>query len=163
MSNENEKLIPEGTYEAKITNYGVRPNAKGVDQVVVLFGIKNGPNIFFNGGLGEKQIKHTTRSLMTLGANQNNIPDVQKGPEGGVLNMGKVFELVVTHNTWDGKTRAQIKYINDPEKPRGMQFVKGTNALAELRGVAAALLAENPELAQKPNARPQISGDDVSF
>jgi hypothetical protein len=162
MNNENEKLLAEGTYEAMIKDYGVRQNQKGVNQVVVVFGIKNGPNIFFNGGLGEKSIKHTTRNLITLGATPSNIHEVEKGLQGGPLSLNKVFELVVSHNTWEGKTRAQIKYINDPSKPRGMQFVKGTNALGELRGVAAALVAEQPELL-KVNALPQISGDDVPF
>jgi len=149
--------IEPGTYEAKITDYGL-VEGKNSLQVKVTFGIKNGPAYSWYGQLGsEKSQEITTKNLVVMGATASNIQDVEKGLKSGVLNTEKVFEIVIADRVYNGKTYTEIKYINDPSAPRAaaQAFKQGTGALAVLKGQAAAIIAANPK-AQAPES-------DISF
>lgn len=140
--------IDPGNYKAKIKDYGIIQHQKsGKFQVMILFGILDGPNFTYFGGLdSEKQKEFTTKNLVTLGANPTTIDRVEQGPKGGALDMEKVFELVVEDNTYNGQTNSRIKFINDPSRFKPQTKVQGSGALSDLKGIAAAMIASNPEL-----------------
>lgn len=136
------KLEP-GNYEAKITDYGVVQGNKA-PQVKVVFGIKNGPSYSWFGQLGtEKSQEITTKNLITMGATPSNIDKVENGLVSGVLDVTKVFEIIVANREYNGKTYTEIKYINDPSVSRApaQAFTKGSGVLSVLKGQAAALVA----------------------
>lgn len=143
--------IEPGKYRAKIKDYKYVDGKGGKPQAWVEFGLFQGPNFSYYGNLSTpEQKEYTVKNLLTLGATQDNILDVAKGPAGGVLDMDKEFELVIEDNEWQGKVSSRIKFINDPEKRRGLQATANLGGLADLKGIAAQMIAQDPSLKAEP-------------
>lgn len=133
-----------GKYNAKIKSYGLVTSPKGSPQVQVEFGIENGGNFSWFGNLGTPgQQEFTTKCLLTMGANASNIDKVENGIASGVLNVEKIYQIVIEDREYKGKVFKQIKYINDLSAPRGIAktYITGTGALNVLKGQAAQLSA----------------------
>lgn len=133
-----------GKYKAKISSYGLVTSPKGAPQVEVKFGFEDGKTFSWFGNLGTPgQQEFTTKCLLTMGATKDNIEKVENGIAGGVLNVNKVYEVVIEDRVYNEKTFKQIKYINDPSAARGKAttYITGTGALNVLKGQAALLAA----------------------
>lgn len=153
--------IQAGTYKAKLNEYGVVDGEYG-KQMKFVFGIEDGPNFIhwgeINGGMGAKI---TAERMMLLGATPSNI-DKATCTESGILNTGKVFEIVLRDYTSPktGKTSVKLKYINDPDRPKQakQEFEKNSTDLVGLKGIAAQIVAESGQ-----NKAPPIpkSFDDI--
>ena len=137
-------MINPGTYKAKIQDYGLVQNQKGQPQVKVFFKFnETGETFSWFGNLSTPVGQEiTTKTLITLGATPANIDKIENGLASNVLDTQKEFELVVENNEYNGKTSPRIKYINDPSRAPAQSFLKGTGALAGLKGTAAALVAK---------------------
>lgn len=149
-------MINPGTYKAKIQDYGLVQNKSGQPQVKVFFKFKeSGETFSWFGGLSTPQQQEiTTKTLITLGASPNNIDKIENGLTSNVLDTTKEFDLVVAHDEYQGKTYARIKYINDPAAAKTQTYLKGTGALAGLKGTATSLIARG-EVAAPTNSAPK--------
>jgi len=110
-------MINPGTYAAKITDYGLYQKEGKAPSVMVQFQLIETPEkITWFGSLKEgKAREFTTKTLVqTLGYKGTDGSDLAQGQGSEVLSENKHFELVVEHNTYQGKTSARVKYINEP-------------------------------------------------
>jgi hypothetical protein len=105
-------MIPEGTYRAK----GCRPlvmtkAGSGGDRAIVTLRILSGPQegqqIDFRGMLTGGAIPITTESIRIMGYDGETDESVMRNE----------VDIVVVHEEYDGKNHANIKYVNDPNRP----------------------------------------------
>ena len=146
--------LEQGTHLCKITTYGmiIDPEGKKTDSIFVEFENKDAASITWFGYLSEKAAPYTVEKLVKifgLMAEPNEMAGhleriAVEGIDSGLLNTEKEYELVVENETYEGKVRAKVKYINDPGAPArfgkiAVEQVKGRFAGLNLPGVVAAM------------------------
>jgi hypothetical protein len=123
-------MIKEGTYEAKVINYGIGRTKKGGYQAVVKFGFyeDNEPKTLkWYGGFGPTQTNITLRSLFQLGLN-GPLESLADGARSGVLNIETNVFIEVEHNTYTdnfGKERTNSKIRSISKSAAGIDDVVG--------------------------------------
>jgi hypothetical protein len=66
--------------------------------------------------------KKTIGTLFTCGFRGTDLIALLQGPQSGLLNMEKEFDLTVVTETYDDKEIQKVEWVNDPENPKGKQF-----------------------------------------
>lgn len=126
MSNEKENRgpsFPAGTFRfiAEWESVKFGPSADGMSQrICVRLACQNddpdvrGKSILWFGGFANQQNTDITlQALEIMGADPNAPMGKPGGKDGALAGLGGCeFEAVIVHETYEGKTRATVKYIN---------------------------------------------------
>lgn len=107
-------LLPAGTYRAKATDWKLGFTEKQDPQLGINFEIlQDGPYKGWNTSkflyFTEKTFDRTIESLRYLGWTGEDMDELQN--RGGGLDKNEV-SIVVEHETYEGKTRAKVSWIN---------------------------------------------------
>jgi hypothetical protein len=119
MENENT-LIPAGTYQGTVVDYGINETKKGMPQIFIQFNLTelNKKLTWFGSVANDKAIEITGQALIRCGFKKTDFAVLANGKASGELDMGKSLNLVVEHNTWEGKTSAKIAWVNELGGPQ---------------------------------------------
>jgi len=158
-----------GKHIAKIVSYGISLGKDGKsDSVFVNFQNEAKEEITWFGSLSTAAAEYTLKTLIQnlglmigpdeVGSALERI--AVDGIDSGLLNTEKSLELVVEPDTYNGKTRNKIKYINEVGAVRGFEKLaaekaKGRFSSLNLAGTVADLNSKLPT--------PPKKGDDIPF
>lgn len=133
----NFKDIPNGSYIAKIQNYGVSTDKNGSPQILINFGFDvNGEQTggtWYGSLTSEKGKEITVDTLIRCGLRGNDVSLVGYGPDSNALDMNKELEIVVDEDHYEGKTYKKIKWVNLPGS--SLKTVEASEAVALLKGL----------------------------
>jgi len=106
-----------GSFDAKVKDYSIGTTKKGDPMAMVRFELFDSEGlahiITWYGTFGtEKSAEITCEALAICGWSTKNPADLAKGKGSGVLSEDKIVSLTIAQDTYDGKTRMKIKYIN---------------------------------------------------
>lgn len=164
-------MINQGTHLAKMTNYGIKVSSTGKPQIACQFQIIENDTVYnlswfgsFNEGKAQEMTIKTLISVMDLFCEPSEIESAldkiaSQGIESGLLNTDKDYQLVIEHETYEGKTRAKIKWVNNVGGSSNFEKLaqgeaKKMFAGLNLGGAVAAFKAANPGLAKKKEVTP---------
>jgi len=169
-------MIPEGEYQARAVTvdteeYGpvwaqFGATETGTDQVAVTFEIISGPykgeRLTWFGYFTEKATERTIQALRYCGLKGDDIMLAMEQP------IDQEVQITIKHDTYRGKTRAKINWINPPggggfKLKKSLDAEKRTELSQRLRGV----LRSTPEHVAAPapaaaNGTP-ASDDEIPF
>lgn len=163
-------MLQPGTYTGKLTDYGITQTQAGKPQLKCTFEIIQGAETFliswfgsFNAGKAQEMTIKTLCGVLDLFAEPNEIEHylatiAEKGVASELLNQEKEYALVIEHDTYNGKTRPKIKWINNTGTAQKFDRIAQTEAKKmfsglNLGGTVAAFKAENPGAAKKASTK----------
>lgn len=115
-------MIEPGTYVARILGGAFDKNKKGNLAIGIQFGLKDrADKIWLVRYMTPDALEFTMKDLATLGFSSS--PNTDENGRFGAdqfSDPNKEFELVIDHETYEGKTRAKVKFVN--EIGGGMKF-----------------------------------------
>lgn len=179
-------ILP-GTYNAKITNCGLKKFGTGTEALFVEFETEKDGRISWFGWMGTKANSKTGKSSLDYSIEQllalgftNDWTEFTEGNDirKSFENPDKIWTLVVEEEEYADKTSGElkkstkIKYINDPENPPNLkmqgpaavQLVSSLNLKALTMQKKAELAAKAPPKAQvKQAVNSRITDEDISF
>lgn len=111
-------MINAGKYLGKVLDYGIGKTKDGEPNIMLMFGFKDSSGVdqdlIWRGSLKEGKAREITiDALLILGLVGNDLSLLAHGNGSGVLNQEKEVQLVVEHETYNGKTFAKVRYINE--------------------------------------------------
>lgn len=148
----NERISLAGTHKAKVVDFEFG-TANGKEQVALMFQITSGEHegksIAWFGYFTEKTAERTMESLRYCGWHTDTLADLSGVTDNEV-------EIVVEDETYEGKTRSKVKWVNRASK-LNLKDKMDANALqafaARMRGLAIASKQKLGPQAQ-PTAKP---------
>jgi hypothetical protein len=147
-------MIPAGTYDAQAVSDALFSNSskKGTAQVAVSLRTEAG-DITWIGYLSDAALPYTEANLATMGYDGESASSVK----------GAKIQIVVEHETYEGKPQARVKYINEPGGglARFTPMSTTEESLVKVRLKAAALVRKAAKGAQQKAAVPAT--DDAPF
>jgi hypothetical protein len=131
-------MIPAGKYLAKITGATFGVSSNGNEQIAVQFEIADGDqagqSIAYVGTFTDAAIEYTTEALRATGWEGDDLAEI---PDLAVAGKLGPCEIVVQHETYEGKQRARIRFVNRVGGGR-FKFKEGTELQGgELKSFAA--------------------------
>jgi hypothetical protein len=154
-------LLPEGNYTAHASEVVLGKTQTGKPQVAVKCEIETpgfeGRSIVYYGFLTDAALAYAVDSLRAMGWEGNDLSDLSS------ITPQNKFSLSVEHETYEGKTRAKVKFIGSGA------IVKDVMAPDEVRLFAASLkskiaaLSANGATVKTPKAKPETAGGDIPF
>lgn len=116
MSNDRTLYPSEGRHAAVCRFVQITDNGKN-QAVVMTFELidpspQPGTMISYFGYLGDNSIGHTVRALQNCGWTGDNLAELPQLAEADML--AQVVELVISHETFEGKRRAKVNWVNRP-------------------------------------------------
>lgn len=131
-------MLNPGTYKARAVSAALEKSAqKGTEQVNVTFRTESGETIHWIGFFTEKTQARTIESLMLCGWNGDDFATFA-GVDKNDVN------IVVEHEMYEGKSRARVAWVNDPNRPVGgkpMEQAEVMSFAERMRAQVAALKA----------------------
>ena len=110
------EIVRAGTYDARVVDYGVGSNKKGDPQIEVKFAFNadgQERTLTWFGGVTDKSLPHTMKALHIMGFDGSRMLDeLADGVNSGILDTIGQVSIVVEHDTYEGKTFARVKWIN---------------------------------------------------
>lgn len=109
-------IIPAGKYRALCRSVQFATTKKGDEQVVIGFefldanGQPDGYHMSYFGMFGENSIDFTIEALRNCGWTGDDLAELPQLAEEGKL--ASEVSLVVVHETYEGETRAKVKFVN---------------------------------------------------
>lgn len=107
-------LVKPGKYLARVVSYGIpEPKPGKMPSVVLTFEFEEDGKkrqLTWFGSLSEKAIEHTAKSLIIAGMKSDMLSTLC---EPGAFHE-KDVSITVEHDTYEGKTRSRVKWINEP-------------------------------------------------
>jgi len=109
-------ICPEGRYPAICRSVQFGTSKKGDEQVVIGFEFldeakqPNGYHMSYFGMFGENSIDFTVEALRNCGWTGDDLAELPALADSGGLASEVV--LVVVHETYEGETRAKVKFVN---------------------------------------------------
>lgn len=106
--------IQPGKYVAKIVDYGIGTTKAGDPTIVVRFGWGTS-SLIWNGSLKEGKAQEITiKALLRMGlSDDDKIENLADGIDSKLLDMDRELEIDVQMDTYEGKTRPKIAWINE--------------------------------------------------
>lgn len=151
---------------ATVVNYGIPETDKEHLQVLVEFAaaeVDGQPPVqkFWYGSLHPNARKYTLEGLFACGMKGND-PTILLEP--GALEIGRTVEIVVGPDTYNGKTRERVKWVNPPGASRRAAPMDVVKARSKLSGMVEFVKAQRKEYEAKhgPVAK-SVSTEDVPF
>lgn len=109
-------LVDAGSYDAKVVDYAISTTKedKPVAMIKFQFTDDTGQDQTLNwyGYFTEKTIEKTLETLAVVGWSTNDPSDLTQGKGSGVLDESITVSIVVEHETYEGKTRAKVRWVN---------------------------------------------------
>lgn len=106
-------MITEGKHTGKVIDYAMLTTNSGDPYVGIRFDVDEQFHLMWRGGLVHPKSREITiKALKCLGF-AGSIKDLANGPESGCIDTEKVVELDVEHELVEGRTYANIKWINE--------------------------------------------------
>lgn len=137
-------MLTEGTYKATILEYSVlEPKPGKSPQVAVKFQINNESEltddketIVYYGSLSPKALPYTLANLLRCGLKSD---DLSTLCESDAFD-GREIELVLENDTYEGKTRLKVQWINEigGSKFKAIAKDQAKSMLSHLSGDVAA-------------------------
>lgn len=109
----------------KIKDYGLQEVEKLDGAVKVQIQFDNG--LWWEGFVLKQDgtpNKKTINTLFTCGFRGTDIIALLQGPDSGLLNMAKEFELTTATEIVGDKEYERVEWVNDPDSPKGNKFSK---------------------------------------
>lgn len=177
----DNKIIPEGFYEGKLLDYGIRmtkstnqPSVTAVFQVI--HQVDNSVhNIYWQGtfkGRDGNSNETTLKALVVMGLSDvERVGDIAAGKPGCALDTDKTYNLKITveWNDQTGKSHNKVAFINDIGSGGGLKdlvtafdfkpMVAGLNISGDLKRIISQNASKAP--AKNTNSVPFV--DDIAF
>lgn len=117
----------------KVFDYGISTTKEGLPQVAVLFRDGEGRDYRWNGTLkpGRGQ-ELTLDALIVMGLRSDNLADLAKGAESGLLDREKEVQLTVGDEEYQGVVRRKVKWVNEVGGGGFAQRLSETDAAAKM-------------------------------
>jgi hypothetical protein len=104
------ELLKEGTYRAKISDYGVGLSKKGDPRPIIAFEIETGEakrQVFWSGSFNGGGLDITMEALVTCGLkNPHNFMFLADGKRSGILNTEAYYDVKVSENPAEDGNKA---------------------------------------------------------
>jgi len=97
------ELHAEGRFRARAIEGAWGHSNGGTEQCAVMFELETGGKLTWYGFMTEKTVERTMNSLIACGVSDLETLDGLGSDE---------VEVTVEHDTWEGKTRAKIAWVN---------------------------------------------------
>lgn len=166
--------LPNGNYTAHANGGTLGETSKGDPQVVVEFQLLNEGyeqvKINWFGYFTEKSRERTIESLRTAGWTGDDLTDLS---ELATRDDIPQVELVIENETYEGKTRAKVQWVNQPGSVHGGKVLAPDKAKAFAAMMKATIAATDFRhgLKKPAPARPSLpppgnsvkAGDDIPF
>lgn len=143
-----------GRWPGRVKDYGISETQAGDPQVFIQFAV-DGPEgeetMTWFGSLKEGKAQEITlKAVLAAGFQGKDVTELVDGTDGGAIPLETEVSLVVEDDTYEGKTRQRIKWVNKPGSG-GVQRADATSAKAKLAklglaGKMAQVKAQNPDL-----------------
>jgi hypothetical protein len=157
--------LANGIYRARVTQWALGKTDKGNEQVVMEFDFLDdgfvGTRMSWYGYFTEKGLPITLKALRTCGWHGSDLADLS----GVEINE---VSLTVENETYEGKTRPKIKWVNavggfNLKAPLAADEAKAFGA--RMKGAVLAFDKSEGKPAPKPNAKPKGTSitDDIPF
>lgn len=175
------QIIPEGYYEGKLLDYGIRmtkktnqPSVTAIFQVVHQLD-QSIHNIYWQGtfkGKDGNSNETTLKALVTMGLNDvNRVGDIAAGKPGCALDTEKTYSLKVTveWNDQTGKSHNKVAFINEVGAGGGLKdLVTAFDFKPMVAGLGIAgdlhrLISQNASKAPVKNNVAVPFVDDIAF
>ncbi len=147
------ELYPEGTVPAKCVEWALTETTAGAPQVFLKFKALDGtePPAYF-GSFSEKALPHTLKALRACGWTGVDPMEIDN-PHAG-LDANEV-SLVIGHETYEGVTRAKVKWVNTPGQAlKPLDPAKKATFAQALKAQILALEQGQPKAAAKKPSGP---------
>lgn len=151
--------IPQGKYRARAKNADFGFTLNGKEQVLVTFDLLDpdydGETISWFGYFTDKTQERTMQALRYCGWQGDDVTNLD-----GISD--QEVELVIEHETYEGKTRAKVKWVN---RLGGGVTMKAPMAEAQRKAFAAKMKALAIQSRKDVESRPSAidPSDDVGF
>jgi hypothetical protein len=149
--------IQPGTYHARIQRYEMGETDKGTPYVRVLLAVEDGgmnpSEISYFGYLTEKSAPYTLRTLLTMGFTGSDPLDLADAAKGNLLTTEEL-DVVIEHETYEGKTRAKVIAIYGHRPSMTPSQAKVKLGAMNLKAQLAAIKAELGIKTQAPKPAP---------
>lgn len=168
-------MIPEGKYKARPTAWGLSESKNGNEQFAIGFEIVEGSEVgstitWYGGFSNDEATEITIKGIKACGWTGSDLSNVDLP--------GTEVELVIRHETYNGQTRAKVKFINGPgqgikqmdpnrAKSFALKMQQRIKAFDAKNGTGSSAQAQKPANGQRPPARyerqPGDDFDDTGF
>jgi hypothetical protein len=142
----SEKESLAGTHRARAEEWQLGVSSTGKEQIGVMFqliGAHEGKHITWFGYFTDNTVDRTLESLRHCGWDSDNLAELDS------LGANEV-ELVIEDETYEGKTRSKVKWVNRPSR---LQMKEQMNP-AQIAAFAARLRGKTVASKQKYGAQP---------
>lgn len=150
-------MIAAGFYKAKAVTWALGETSTGKEQVAVEFALFDeegveGPHMTWFGYFTDNTTESTLKALRTCGWVGTDLSDLQG------LDANEV-QLVIEHETYDGKTRAKVRWVN-PVGQGGLALksqMDGAKAKAFAAKMRSRIAAFDQSAAVRPSAPSSVA------
>lgn len=99
----------------KLLDYRCEQTSKGEPRVVLIFGYGDNfdQKVYWNGYFTEKTKKTTIDTLLLLGIQTDDVEDLAKGREAGLLDLDKEVQLTLAEEEYEGKKTLKVRWVNE--------------------------------------------------
>jgi len=153
-------LLENGTYRAKALEAKLGLSSGGNEQVGVRFALldREGESITWYGTFSEAAFEIAVRGLRAAGWKGDDLSDLSSLSGDSVPEV----DLVVERETYQGKTRAKVKFINSGGGLAMKQALVGDQAKAFAERMRAKVLAFNQQAGKPAETKPKSNSRQVS-
>jgi hypothetical protein len=160
--------IKAGTYEAKVNDFGLTETKKGDPMAMIRFQYQDSEGdqhfiTWYGTFVHEKAQEISCETLALCGYTSNNIADLAKGAQSGVLNQNKVVSITIAGEEWEGKVRMKVKYVNPVGGAGFRSQLTHADAVQKFKGVnigAAMSAAKKKHTKEIVNHAPQFNSEE---
>lgn len=140
--------IPDGRHLAKVIDYGLGKTATGKDQAWAKFKLDgDGAEIYWYGTLSEGRGREITiDALLTMGFAGNDLTALEDGSGTNALDEKKSVIIVVEQDTYNGKTKPKVKWINSVDAPKTAKKPLDASDRARLKSLGSDIAARRKEM-----------------
>ena len=137
MNEENNNRSKEGTFTAKIKDYGISETKAGDPQIFIGFEYMENDiqrNMTWFGSLKDGKGREITfGALRNCGFSGKSFYDLAEGSDSGLLDNNRELSIVIQPNEWEGKTTMRISFINIPGAVRSK--LSKIDAIDKMKGM----------------------------
>jgi hypothetical protein len=165
--------IQPGTYEARVSDYGIGTVKDGAPQVMVLLNYKDqdgdSHDVTWFGSLKEGKAQEITlKALLTMGFAGDDVAALADGIHSNLLDAVTPVSIVIEEHEYQGKKSMRVQWINSMggktmEKRIEKSQAKILMGALNLKGQLAMLREQQPKAPQKKSggSHPFAPGSDV--
>ena len=166
----SENELTPGVHKAKIEDYGLTTTKEGLPSPFVTFKTEMGRNITWYGSFIEGRARyHTVRALLILGLKGEDLALFFEGLQSGLLDPKVRVNLDIQNDTYNGKTRLKVVWINKQsavknklDKAGAVQKMAGLNLAGDILKQRQEMGLKNDSTKSGQNTK-EYTADDIPF